>query len=244
MEKAVPIPGVRLSYRGDTYQWLSADELLVFRPIGALQWAVYRRDVQTGGETRMPPLERLLRQTGGSPYSIKISPDHSRLLWAGAGKWIYEATLAGTEFQQWAYGPEEGDVSYWLNDSRRFVRYVQSRYGDPYPILLRDVALPLRVRHLPRLWRQDQMTHEQLAVLLTAQRPPTRVYAEGGSGPNNHYAFIMVTVLGPNGVNEQTANVPLPPDFFRDERSDPYRVSNGQRMIWTLRSPDVSHQPG
>lgn len=245
MDKAVQIPGVHLGYRGDEYQWLSPDELLVFRPAGALQWTVYDRDIQTGVETPMPALTRLLHQTGGDPDSVKIAPDHSRLLWAGIGKWIYGATLAGNEFQQWAYGPDEVGYSYWLGDSRRFVRYAGDRFADPRPVILRDIAATSRVRRLPLHWSQDKVTRGQLTALLATQRPQVRVYAEMGSeGSDQRDAYVTVSIMRPVGVHEETAEVPLPPGFFRDDRSDSYRTSDGQVLLWTLGSLDVSHQPG
>ncbi len=241
MNKAVQIPGIHLGYGRDEYQWLSPDELLVFRPAGALGWTVYNRNILTGTVMPMPALTRLLRLTSGNPYSVKIAPDHNRLLWAGAGKRIYEATLTGTEFQQWAYGPDEGGYSYWLGDSRRFVRYSQSRFGDSFPAILRDTAAPRRVQRLSHHWSEGDMTRAQLAFLVTAQRSPTRIYAEAGSNDREQRdAYIEVSIIGPAEVREEFAKVPLPPGFFFDLRSNPYRLSDGQTMIWTLGSSDMS----
>lgn len=245
MDKAVQIPGIHLGYGRDEYQWLSPDELLVFRPVGELQWTVYNRDTRTGAETPLPQLERLLRLTGGDPDSIKIAPDHRRLLWAGIGKWIYGATLAGTEFQQWAYGPDEGGYSYWLGDSRRFVRYSQYPFIDSSLVILRDTAAPHRVQRLSHHWSEGDMTRAQLASLVTAQRSPTRIYAEGGAqGSDGRDAYVAVSIIKPTGIREEEAGFPLPPSFFRSERSDSYRTSDGQALLWTLGSLDVSHQPG
>jgi len=245
MNKAVQIPGIHLGYGRDEYQWLSSNELLVFRPAGALGWTVYNRNILTGTVAPMPVLTRLLRLTNGNPYSVKIAPDHNRLLWAGAGKRIYEATLTGTEFQQWAYGPDEGGYSYWLGDSRRFVRYSQSRFGDSFPVILRDTDAPRRVQRLSHRWSEGDMTRAQLAFLVTAQRSPTRIYAEGGAqGSDGRDAYVAVSIIKPTGIREEEAGFPLPPSFFRSERSDSYRTSDGQALLWTLGSLDVSHQPG
>ena len=237
LDKAVPIPSVHPGYKDD-YYWLSDHSLLLFHRVRGLSWTVARRDVRVGVETPLPTLEALFRQTGGQPESVKVSPDDTRLIWAGIGKVIYGATTDGHQFQRWPYGKDEVGISYWLNDSDHFLRYTDVT-ASRLPVVLRSVKGPHGVKRLPRM---DEIVPPQW-VLVRPFAPDERIFTDEGqdsSPPDAHITISCFTVIG---VQQTDRDVPLPLGDERNYCSDPRFLSEGDALIWTLSRPPLPKRP-
>lgn len=228
MDHAVPVSGVHPGYREDGYYWLSDHDLLLFHWSHTLSWTVARRDTRAKMETPLPALDALFRQTGGQPDSVKVSPDGTRLIWAGVGKVIYGATVDGHQFQRWPYGKDEFYISYWLNDNRHFLRYREVS-STPLPLIMRSVDNPKSVKYLPQI---DPKVPP--GWILPRPSPANeRVYVEESS--NNILIIIRFTAAK---VQRIVKGMPLPPGDENEYPSDQRFISDDNAMIWT-----TSRQP-
>ena len=246
MDHAIAVPGVHQGDGKDGYYWLSDHDLLLFHWAHALSWTVARRDTRTKTETPLPALEALFRQTGGQTRSVKVSPDGTRLIWAGLGKRVYGVTTDGHQLQQWPYGRDEVGISYWLNDSRHFLRY--TGYDTGYdPALtrgarlrgarLRGVEGPPGARSLPWTYRDWDVTG--------LPAPGERFFAEAGGNGGPDDANVTLSRLTVTGVQQTVRNVSLPPGDSFFNLSDARFASEGDALIWTTvrRPPPVRPPP-
>ena len=227
LAKSVRVPGIHPGYQKDDYYWLSDHEMLLFHPSPAPHWRVARRDLRAPSETPLPALERLFQQTGGDPWSVKVSPDHTRLIWAGLGKVIYGATLDGQQFQRWPYGKDEYGISYWLSDNAHFLRYREAT-SSRLPIVIRSVADPHHVKHL--LW-----SGQNVPPGWTLPRPfpaNERVYVESAGDS------FLISRFTPDKVERIVKNRTLPPTDDNEYLSDERFLSDGDALLWT-----TSRQP-
>lgn len=223
--------------RRDGYCWLSGHDLLLFHRVRALGWTVARRDTRAKMEMPLPTLDALFRQTGGQPQSVKVSPDGGRLIWAGTGKVIYGATVGGHQFQRWPYGQNEVGISYWLNDSRHFLRYTGYDPALAHGARLRGVEDPPGVKSLP--WADlDWAVTGPLS-------PGERLFAEGGGNGGPDDANVTLSRLTVAGVQRTGRNVSLPPGDCFLNLPDARFASEGDALIWTTvrRPPPVLPPP-
>lgn len=223
LAKSVPVPGLHPGHQKDEYYWLSDHQLLLFHPVHDRHWTVVCRNLRAPTEKSLPALERLFQQTGGDPWSVTISPDHTRLIWAGIGRVIYGATLDGQQFQRWPYGKDEIHISYWLNDSRHFLRYREVA-SQPLPLIMRSVDDQKSVKYVPEV-------NSTVPPGWTLPQPfpaSKRVCVEESS--NNILIIILFTAAK---VQRIVKGMPLLPGDGNEYPPDQRFISDGSAMIWT-----------
>lgn len=224
LARSTLLPGIQPGhYQRDEYYWLSDHDLLLFHRVRALSWTVARFDTQAKIETPLPGLDALFQQMGGQPDSVEVSPDGTRLIWAGIGKVIYGATVDGHQAQRWPYGKDEFYISYWLNDSRHFLRYREVS-STPLPLVMWSVGDPKSVKYVPEV-------DLKVPPGWTLPRPfpaSKRVYVEESS--NSVLIIILFTAAK---VQRIVKGMPLPPGDENEYPSDQRFISDGNAMIWT-----------
>lgn len=243
LERATPVIktedfhlGERFNYGLDVH-WLSNDEILFSRFEGPQKHdrVIYRRNVKTGHEQRLPELTKAIDELGGEVIDAEnVSPDGRWLL--RSARW-QDCLLAEVDGLRHTIYPSITGDDYrsliWTADSRYWLEiYVNG--GTAHNVIWHDTQNPKLSRKLP--FSGKEQYYGSIERILSSQQAVSIIRPENEEKPPK----VTVSEMSLEGkvIREYPVAVPQGSNEFQTQVSP-----NGDRIAWQVTSYNLDTRP-